>query len=210
MVFCNIHTHHPPQSQEDITIVNRIVKENIEETSARFQSVGIHPWYIYNVREQIDQLKDIASLSSVVAIGEAGLDKLTETPFEIQQEAFILQAKLAEDLHKPLIIHCVKAWTELIAIRKQLSPNVPWIIHGFRGKGELAEQLIKLGFFLSFGEYYNNKAFEAAWPKHIFTETDDKDIDINTVYNRIASSLQLNLNEFATQVRENVHTVFSV
>ena len=211
MIYYDIHTHQPSVHAEDIAIVNTIIKEDCElSLPLAYCSVGIHPWYIYNVREQLSCLESIISASNVVAIGEAGLDKLAETPLAIQQDVFLKQAALAEEKSKPLIIHCVKAWTELIAARKMVKPQTPWIIHGFRGNGELAQQLISQGFYLSFGEYFNPSALQSAWLDRIFAETDDKEIDIQAVYRQIASSLHLSLEELASGLENNVHNIFSI
>lgn len=209
MFYYNIHTHQPSAHPEDIAIVNTVVKAECDlSLSARWCSVGIHPWYIYNVREQLSCLETILSSPSVVAVGEAGLDKLAETSPDIQLDTFLQQASLAEKTNKPLIIHCVKAWAELIVARKTIKPHTPWIIHGFRGNGQLAQQLIAQGFHLSFGEYFNPAALSAAWPNRLFAETDDKEIDIRTVYRQLASSLQIPLEEFAIAIQKNVHQTF--
>lgn len=209
MIYYDIHTHQPSVHPEDIAIVNTIVKAECDlSLSARWCSAGIHPWYIYNVREQLGCLETILSSPSVIAVGEAGLDKLAETSPDIQLDVFLQQASLAEKNNKPLIIHCVKAWSELIAARKTIKPHTPWIIHGFRGNGELAQQLIAQGFNLSFGQYFNPVALSAAWPDCLFVETDDKEIDIRTVYRQLASSLQIPLEEFAITIEKNIHNTF--
>lgn len=209
MIYYDIHTHQPSVHPEDIAIVNTIVKAECDlSLSARWCSAGIHPWYIYNVREQLGCLETILSSPSVIAVGEAGLDKLAETSPDIQLDVFLQQASLAEKNNKPLIIHCVKAWAELITARKTVKPHTPWIIHGFRGNGELAQQLIAQGFNLSFGQYFNPAALSAAWPDCLFVETDDKEIDIRTVYLQLASSLQIPLEEFAITIEKNIHNTF--
>jgi TatD DNase family protein len=201
---------------EEIAIVNRIVREDEEVKdikgerigSALFLSVGIHPWYIENVEEQIEQLKNWAILPEVVALGEAGLDKQSAIPLDVQQEVFIRQAALAEESKKPLIVHCVKAWQELLEIKKQINPQLPWIIHGFRGKPKLAEQLIRQNVYISFGEYFHPESLHVAYPDRIFTETDDKAISIQTIYQQIASSLGISKEKLAGQIRRNVSHLF--
>jgi len=134
----------------------------------------------------------------VVAVGEAGLDKLVETPMDIQVEVFKEQAVLAEELRKPLIIHCVKAWDELLIVKKKINPQVQWIIHGFRGNRQLAAQLIAQGFGLSFGRNFNQEALQIAWPQHLFAETDEADITIRDVYLRLSDSLNIPTETFAS------------
>lgn len=106
-----------------------------------------------------------------------------------------------------MIIHCVKAWDELIALKRALLPKMPWVIHGFRGNAQLAKQLIREGFFLSFGKYFNKEAVQVAWPDYLFVETDDRHVDIRSVYTDISASLGLSIEVFVRQVAENVHKI---
>ena len=152
----------------------------------------------------MDGLRGLASGPEVVAIGEAGLDTLAESPMDLQKEVFLVQANLAEETHKPLIIHCVKAWADLIACKKAVKPEMPWIIHGFRGNGELASQLVRLGFYLSFGDRFNPSALRAAWPDFLFLETDDKSIDIRGVYQNVAEALDIPEEKLRIQIAKNV------
>ena len=212
MKYYDIHAHKPSIHPEDVTIVNLIVKGDIAVNSqlSTFNSVGVHPWYIDHPEKQLETLCSFASNPQVVAIGEAGLDKLTETPLSLQEELFLTQAKLAGKVRKPLIIHCVKAWPELIAARKKIAPEMPWVIHGFRGNGILAEQLIRQGFLLSFGEKFNPEALQKAWPFSLLTETDDSETDIRTIYNQLSSALNIPLNKFSGQIEENTNRVFGL
>lgn len=211
MPYYDIHTHYKPVHPEDIAILNTIVGEKdlenlrkeIRENPAWY-SAGIHPWYIYNVHAQIEALRSLLQETTLVAIGEAGLDKLADASLSLQQEVFMEQARMAEEYRKPLIIHCVKAWQELIAAKKSVRPGMPWIIHGFRGKGELAAQLIDQGFYLSFGAAFNPAALQAAWPHHLLAETDDRKIDIRTVYSLISTSLSVTEEELALQIESQL------
>lgn len=208
MRFYNIHTHHPAEDPSVIEIVNEIIKEQPNKLETPYRSYGIHPWYINNVEQQMEQLQQLVSLPETVAIGEAGLDKLAETDFVVQQKVFKAQAVLAESVQKPLIIHCVKAWPELLAMKKEIKPSVPWIIHGFRGKPELAEQLIEQGFYLSFGAQFNPAALQQAWPEHLLAETDETETPIQQVYQQMADSLALPLEVVASKLAENTTSVF--
>lgn len=189
MIYYDIHTHQLPVHPE-------------------YVAYGIHPWYISDVGRQLAELRRLLGETDIAAIGEAGFDKLAEAPLSLQQEAFVGQARLAEEFGKPLIVHCVKAWDELIAARKQIQPSLPWVIHGFRGNGLLARQLLRQGFLLSFGMHYNEEALRAAWPEALFAETDDCDVDICTVYARIASSLGISIADLARQIAANALRTF--
>lgn len=215
MLYYDIHTHQAPQHPEDKAVVNTIVikksfeclREEMAEGGS-WHSAGIHPWYIYNVREQLECLQSLLDKGALVAVGEAGFDKLAATPMALQQEVFIRQVRMAETYRKPLVVHCVKAWQELIAAKRQIRPSMPWIIHGFRGNGKLAEQLVAQGFYLSFGERFNPLAVHVAWPSRLLAETDDSEIDIRAVYSAIATSLSVTEEELAFQIEKAMHSLF--
>ena len=204
-IFIKIDRQQQKESKK--TLYHALSRSTFNVETGLFRSVGIHPWYIYNVEEQLAELKRQVSFPDVVAIGETGLDKGAEAPLDCQREIFRASASLAENAGVFLIIHCVKAWDELIASKKELKPRVPWIIHGFRGNATLAGQLIRQGFYLSFGEYFNPGAVREAWPGRLFAETDDREIDIRTVYRNLSVSLNLRLEQFAGQVAENVRDI---
>ena len=91
-----------------------------------------------------------------IAIGEAGFDKLRGPSPELQRKVFEEQVAISEELKKPVVIHCVRAWDELLAVHKKLKPKMPWLIHGFRGNTELAAQLLSKGMYLSFWFDFNS------------------------------------------------------
>lgn len=205
MIYYNIHTHHPPTNQDEKAIISIDIRNHHPLESSFYYSAGIHPWYASE--DLFNALQTIAKQSNIVAIGEAGLDKLTQTPWEIQKKLFFYQIDLAENLKKPLIIHCVKAWPELLAIHKISRPSVPWIIHGFRGKGELARQLIQSGFYLSFGRHYQTEAIFEAWnSKHLFVETDDKEICIQEIYTSVSTTLGISEDRLSEEILSNLQT----
>lgn len=216
MKYIDIHTHTViPKTQENrISFYNRIVgQETLGDLShIELFSAGIHPWFIHSDKSNdqlLEQLWEKAKQPEVWMIGEAGLDKLHETPLERQLYLFEQQALLAEELHKPLIIHCVKAWSELLALRKKIRPLSPWLIHGFRGKRELAEQLLKENIYLSFGEQFQSAALQIAWPTHFFLETDESKLDIQEIYEKAAAALSVPTEMLMEQIEQNFSLLFS-
>lgn len=156
----------------------------------RLYSAGIHPWHVDDRQWEI--LKKWISHPRIVLVGEAGLDRLALTSSGIQEDFFIRQIELSEEAGKPLIIHCVKAWDELFRIRRITRPAMPWIIHGFRGKKQLAEQLLDRGLYLSFGARYNPEALHPAWAAgRLLLETDDSPIHVGSLYRHVAEELQI-------------------
>lgn len=216
MKYIDIHTHTViPKTQENrISFYNRIVgQETLGDLShIEMFSVGIHPWFIHSDKRNdqlLEQLWEKAKQPEVWMIGEAGLDKLHEAPLERQLYLFEQQALLAEELHKPLIVHCVKAWSELLALQKKIRPLSPWLIHGFRGKRELAEQLLKENIYLSFGEQFQPAALQTAWPSHFFLETDESKLDIQEIYKKAAAALSVPTEMLMEQIEQNFSLLFS-
>jgi TatD DNase family protein len=86
-----------------------------------------------------------------VAVGECGLDKLIATPLALQQQVLHLHIDLANQLHKPLIIHSVKTHNEMLVCFKYNPPRYGGVIHAFSGSLELAQQFVARGFMLGVG-----------------------------------------------------------
>ncbi|MEA4936651.1 MAG: TatD family hydrolase [Paludibacter sp.] len=150
-------------------------------------SAGIHPWDAGNIRSVwLENMEILMNFEQVVALGECGLDKNAPFPMEKQLEVFELQIKLSETHKKPMIIHCVGCFNELVNLRKALNPRQPWIIHGFRGKPELADQLIRAGLYLSFGELYNQESVSSTPFERLLVETDESEMSIEDIYEKIS------------------------
>lgn len=146
-------------------------------------SVGIHPWNYRRVTPRaLRLLRALAAEPQVRAIGECGLDPLVQTTHPQPTRSEILRDQtrllrihfeLSERLGKPLLLHIVRAFPEIISLRRQWRPSQPWIIHGFRGKPQLARELLAHGFHLSYGLKYNPESFALTPPGHRLRETDD-------------------------------------
>lgn len=182
---------------------------------APFCSIGIHPWDL--TAENSERLWDVLQRElerrksenrPCVAIGEAGLDKLAAAPMELQVKIFERQVALSEDCRLPLIIHCVKAVDELLAVKKRLAPLQAWIWHGFRGKAQQASQLLRHGFYLSLGEYYSQEAMQAIPASRLFLETDESALDISDIIRRAAEVRGVDAECLQETLRENVQKVF--
>ena len=160
----DIHTHRLPRIPG--TAIVNCYPDVFAPKEGEWYSVGIHPWYVpaaitSNVRCEMNVLSSLVGHPQVLAIGEAGLDKLADAPIVVQIEVFEYQAQLSVELGKPLVIHLVKAVEELLKLKQRLQPANPWIIHGFRGKPALAQDYVRHGFYLSFGEKYQEESLRA-------------------------------------------------
>ncbi len=145
--YPNIHTHKARNSLQ----VQNLFPEDTPPQQGVF-SVGIHPCYIVgDGTEQWEKVLEHATHPLCVAIGECGLDKRASAPLSLQEKVFRWHISLAQQLHKPLIIHCVRSYGEIIRLRKETGATGMWILHGFRKSEALAHQLLGVGIKLSFG-----------------------------------------------------------
>ena len=205
MCYLDVHTHRLATDPQVVSIVSTFMQSIEEELQPTpYRSFGIHPCRIEEDGEvQWNVLRQYVEQPSCVAIGEAGLDRLAACSMERQISLFDRQARLAEEVGKPLIIHCVRAWEELIACRKAIRPKQPWLIHGFRGKAPLAGQLLRQGFYLSLGYHFQPEAARLAWPERLFLETDEAAVSIQVVYGRVAEALSIDLQALCDQIQRN-------
>ena len=141
--------------------------------------------------QNISQILRFSDSQILIAIGECGLDRACDSDFELQREVFIKQIELSEQYHKPMIIHAVRSYPDIIAIRKETKSNQPWIIHGFNGNEHSAEQLLRHdGIYLSLGDvlFKNEKRAERLLDiipsDRLFLETDVAERSIVEVYEK--------------------------
>ena len=213
MKHYNLHTHKYTNNPEVVELVNQYPWE-FDETIPQY-SIGIHPWYIDKKRLDSDlkMIEKKLQLPECLALGECGLDKRIDLPLQIQIEVFEQQIVLAEKFHKPLVLHLVAAYDELIEIHKRLKITVPVILHGFSKNEQVAQQLVAQGFYLSFGKYLlRNPAMESVFQSvpndKFFLETDTIEETLEEVYVMAAKYKGLTLEELKTIVARNWKNVF--
>ena len=213
MKFINIHTHENSGNASVLEIVNQY-PNSFDENVPHF-SIGIHPWYINenSWQAELEIIEEKLQFENCLALGECGLDKRRETSIEFQIEVFEAQLLLAQKYNMPVIIHCVAAFQELIALKQKLKITIPLVIHGFSKSGELAEQLVKQGFYLSFGKYLIKNpelesVFSAIPNDRFFLETDTIEEGIEQVYDLAAKYKNIDVVALQQIVTKNFNTVF--
>jgi TatD DNase family protein len=213
MKFFNLHTHQSSNHPDVLELVNQYPQE-FDATILNY-SIGIHPWHIVEDRidEDLEIIESKLKDKKCLAIGECGLDKRIEIPMTFQQMVFEKQLALAEKYKKPVVIHCVAAFQEVIAIKKKMAISVPMIIHGFSKNKETAEQLIANGFYVSFGKYLLRNpelelVFKSIPKERLFLETDTIEEGIVAVYELAAKYKNIELEEMKAIVNANFDDVF--
>ena len=188
-VYIDTHTH-ALSTTNPFSVVNLSVADAasvLQTSSHKFFSVGIHPWDVHESNPSaIEQLEILLSDTRIKAIGECGLDKNAKAPCKEQEYYFLRQVQLSEKFKKPLIIHCVASFNELIVLHKKLKPTQNWIFHGFRAKPMMAKQLLDHGFSLSYGKNFNALSVELTPLEKLCIETDASDLQIADLYKTIA------------------------
>lgn len=212
--FINLHTHKFSNDSEVIEIVSQYPWEFDAEIPN--YSIGIHPWYIDENRleNDLEKIKEKLQLSECLALGECGLDKRIEIPMELQIAIFKKQLELVQQTNKPIILHCVAAFEEVIAIKKEMKIDNPMIIHGFSKNVLVAQSLLNNGFYLSFGKYLLRnpdleKVVNFAPENQILLETDTIEETIYEVYEKAASIKGISVQEMKTMVFTNFSRIFS-
>lgn len=189
MIFVDIHTHNYTES-DAIAIRNLTFSEAENLFSSAEEglfSVGIHPWFAHEYsQEQIVRMENWITNQHFFAVGECGLDKNSNASLALQLKVFEMQIILSEKYGKPLIIHCVGCFNELLDVKKRLNPLQLWIIHGFRGKLQLAQQLLHAGCALSYGAHFNPESVRVTPLGKLFVETDESNLTIENIYQQIA------------------------
>ena len=195
-MFVDIHTHLDNQS---------VIKIVDGDEVRVLETAGIHPWEVSAELNEIPRLR----LGMTTAIGEVGLDKVHKETFEKQIEVFEEMIRLSESYRKPMIIHCVRAYSEIIEMRKKTKATMPWVIHGFNSSVETMQQLLKYDMYISLGEVlYRNENQAVEILKNVpldrfFLETDVSGRDIREVYNKAAKLMNCEVEFLCKQIFEN-------
>ena len=212
--FINLHTHKFSNLSDVIEVVNQYPWEFNSLLSN--YSIGIHPWYIDEERLNNDLkiIKKKLQLKECLALGECGLDKRIEIPLDVQISVFKKQLEIVKQTKKPIVLHCVAAYDEVIAIKKDMKIDNPMIIHGFSKNDQVAQSLLKNGFYLSFGKYLLRnpdleKVFTFAPENQILLETDTIEESIYQVYEKAALIKGISVDELKTIVFTNFSRIFN-
>ena len=189
MMYIDLHTHHAPESQDVVAVVDGR------------DTWGIHPW-------KADADFVVPDLSEKMAIGECGLDAVRGASMGRQEDVFMRQVALGEELKKPLVIHCVKAFDRLLRLRRELRPAMPWMLHGFRGKPQQLRSLLDAGFFVSFGFRHNEESLRLCPLERLMLETDDDKRHISILYNNVAAARGISVAILCDEMAKNYRAFF--
>lgn len=182
LLDCHTHSHEV----SELAIRSLSYEEwsgGVTIQEGQLYSIGLHPWSLplaERLTDLIDQMRSLlASTPQIVAVGECGIDKVRSNASLAEQRAWLeAQLRLACQLHRPILLHTVRAWSETIEIRRELAQEFgqlpPMVLHGFRAKSEVAQMMLSQGFVLSFGRHYDPAALQLAYEANaLLVETDE-------------------------------------
>lgn len=190
---------------------------NLELNDSKIQnyfSVGLHPKDISeNFRKDLENIKEISQNENCIAIGECGLDALVNVDETLQERVFETQILWANEIQKPVIVHCVRRFSHLLRFQKMA--KTPMIIHGFNKKKTIADEILSKGFYLSFGKalLYNEelqKIVKSTPLDKIFLETDAEEIKVEGIYHQLAEIKNIELEIIKNQIEKNIEEVFRI
>ena len=210
----DLHTHRL-KSDSAVQILNTFAQDLPLPDDENSYSAGLHPWHLelVNPDECLLLVDQCAGQKNVVAIGECGLDRSVATNFATQEWYFKKQIQIAQKHSKPLIIHCVRAFPELIKLKKEDHSTIPWIIHGYQGNRSTTLQLMRYNFYFSVGESLltneqKNEVVQLIPPDRLFLETDDRDISISQIYSLASQILKMDEESLSAIILENYQRLF--
>lgn len=207
--YTNIHTHK--ESLCGPEIVNWRLGVEPKPTAKLF-SAGIHPWDAERLFPTL--VSYIAELEEVdcVAIGEIGLDRACNVPFDIQREVFVRQAEVASRRALPIVLHSVRAQGDILPLLLKHQPQAV-VFHGFVGSKEQAAELLQGGYFLSFGfgALRSPKTMEALRTTpldRLFLESDVAEHSIEELYDAVARAKNIDIELLKASIESNFKTIF--
>lgn len=216
--YIDIHSHQENNSEDRIGVLNVYPDKMVDFKSERLYSIGIHPWFIpeKGVGNLLKIVEDSAKKEEVVAIGECGLDKLSNTPFDLQEFVFEKHIEIAEKVQKPLILHCVRSFNELVQFKMNSGSGVDWIVHGFNSNLQVADMLLRHELYLSFGKALLNpesnasKVIPQIEDELYLLETDDGKMGIDEVYKAAAERVNMDMDILKLSMQTNFINCFKL
>ena len=216
--FLDFHSHFRKFSADETAIVSIFPDESpCENRSGIFYSCGIHPEFIRtedsDYSDQLQIIRMRMNDKNFVAVGECGIDRTTSVSVSRQMEIFEKQIEIACEFRKPVIIHCVRAYSEILFFKKNSAgEKIHFIIHGFCGSAKLAEQLAEKNIILSFGyrSLLNKKNIDsliAVREKGFFLESDGVKEGVKPIYERVAGILKIDIEELKNKILDLAETL---
>lgn len=213
----DVHTHNTPR----LGIPSIVDVSGVGDCCFEYEyfTAGIHPKSIgEDWMRQLSEIENFAAKKGFVGVGECGLDKFSDSPRDLQEKVFEAQLSLAQRLRVPIIIHCVRLYTDALRLIKKVGFGYPAIFHGYNGNPAVTAQLLKLpNIYFSFSEQTfalpetsGAKSLTLIPPQRILTESDcNSATDLGVVVQKIADIKQLDPSSLQEIIYENFIRIVS-
>lgn len=182
-MYIDTHAHH---------------KSSFTQILVGVHTLAVHPWELkapfsraeFDVKwERMKESNDKA-----VAIGECGFDRVHEGIASIEDQDYVLKKhfELALERKLPVIIHCVRAYSDLLHLLKLTKFKHPVILHAYGGNEHEMNELLKYDVYFAYGArlFKNDKMLKITPIERLLLETGDQtDFSIEDIYKKAAESL---------------------
>jgi len=210
--YIDIHSHDITQNKEILKIYSILLGNEIMIPQNILFSAGIHPWNTNNATDSDLSIFENKT-DNLLAIGEIGLDFSIKTlDKEKQLYWFEKQLRIATELQLPVIIHCVKAYYEVIRLLKKY-PLSTVIFHSFIGNNEIYSQINKNRYFISLSQKSLRSTktmniLKNVDVNYLFIESDEKD-NIFDTYLTVSAIIDINPEKFREIIYKNFISGFN-
>ena len=223
-VMKDFHTHFSKCSENSICSIDITETKNLSLIKYPF-TFGLHPWWLKSEKNSDDFMRIVQEIISgkygtetadnFLGIGECGLDRLKGAEWGLQKRILAQVAEFSCEHNLPLVLHCVKAYPEILALRKSVKCDTDWAVHGFNGNLVEAKKLVEKNIKLSFGgrlltSEKLRRIFSEIPLSMIFLETDDSDVSIRELYELGAELRKMNFSDFSSQIYRNIFNFFAI
>ncbi len=202
-MFIDIHTHRR-QPAGGTSIYNLTPGE---EPCEGFFSAGVHPWQAdqFSPASAIAQLESLQKHPQFVVVGEIGIDRACDVSLPQQIALFEAQLQWASQHAKPVTIHCVRAYSDVLQVLKRNRHLPALLFHAYIANEQTTIQLSKYDAYFSLGHRELSRKGDL---RHIpldklFLETDEQPVDIRDVYELASEKLGIAIRELETIVEQN-------
>ncbi|MCQ2250708.1 MAG: TatD family hydrolase [Bacteroidales bacterium] len=163
-MHCDIHTHNPNPRIPSLIDVSGCEDFAFFRAEAYF-SYGIHPQSVADdgsLALRLDFMRQAASSHLIHAIGECGLDKFAPCSREAGIRAFRMQVDIAAEYQLPIVVHCVRLYSDVVSVLKDSKFALPVILHSYNGNQQTTAQLLRLeNVYFSFCQLKNQTGLKS-------------------------------------------------
>jgi TatD DNase family protein len=181
-------------------------------------TLGIHPWELKLPFDRLAFDKKweelIKRTDGVYAIGECGLDRVHENIASIEDQKYVLIKHFEESAKRniPIILHSVRAYSDVLEILKTLKFQQHVLLHAYGGNDHEMHELLKYPVYFSYGArlFNTDKRLLITPIDNLLLETGDQlDYSIADIYKKASESLGVELSGLERTLEKNFLTFFN-